>query len=66
MFYVITYQSTSDNTINICPSHIDKLRADHCWPRDRKGEEYCSVKRGFHRGTCAYCDDEDNHTGISE
>ena len=52
---VVTYQSPSGQTIDICRDCEQELTARASWPRDDRGQEYCSVSRGLHDGTCHVC-----------
>jgi hypothetical protein len=49
---VVTWQSPGGDTIDICPECEDRLTAAHEWPRDERGEDYCSVSYGLHLGRC--------------
>lgn len=51
---VITYQSPNGETVNLSANQIRTLESGHNWPRDSRGEEFCSVSRGLHEGVA--CD----------
>jgi hypothetical protein len=44
---VVTWQTPSGDTVDLC-RECDKLPAQ----RNERGEEYCQVSHGAHRGTC--------------
>lgn len=52
---VVTWQSPSGQTIDVCRICEERLNAEHTWPRDGRGEEYCQVSRGEHHGECDLC-----------
>src|ERR1700676_458722 len=47
---VVSWKSPSGETVDVCQDC--ELRLAGRWPRDQKGEEYCSVSRGLHHGEC--------------
>lgn len=49
---VVTYESSSGLTIDVCRACEARLRAAGRWPRDPRGEEYATVSHGLHRGVC--------------
>ena len=49
---VVTWQSPSGATLDVCTACATRLEAAHSWPRTESGEEYCQVSHGEHRGTC--------------
>ena len=49
---VVTWQSQSGETIDVCDECQRRLEAAREWPRDGCGREYCSVSHGLHRGQC--------------
>lgn len=49
---VVTWQAPSGGSIEVC-RRCEKKRGN--WPRNSRGEEYCSVSRGLHSGTCDLC-----------
>lgn len=55
---VVTYQSPNGDTINLTRAQASKLTAARMWPRDYRGQEYCSVSHGLHRGEPTYTDAE--------
>ena len=57
-FRVITWQSGSDQTINICLACEPELKANDEWPKDSTGAEYCRVSKGLHRDSCDICNVE--------
>lgn len=60
---VITYQSPRGGTINVTPRQEAAYRAAGTWPRDRFGEEYCSVSHGLHVGQPTFPDVGDRVSG---
>lgn len=58
MSTVITYQSPSNDTINLTPAQVAKLEKAGKWPRDYRGQEYCTVSHGRHAGHETYTDAE--------
>jgi hypothetical protein len=54
---VITWQTDSGDKINICRECESRLRAEGEWPRNQRGEEYCQVSMGLHRGHCDTCEE---------
>lgn len=55
---VVTYQAPNGETIDICQDCEAKL-ADN-WPRNNRGEEFCSVSHGLHDGDCDTCNNEND------
>jgi hypothetical protein len=55
---VITYQSPSESKINLTPDQVAKLERAGVWPRDERGQEYCSVSHGLHTGSPDYDDEQ--------
>lgn len=55
MTSVVTYQTPSGETIEICDACEARLTAARDWPRSSRGEEYCQVSYGRHDGSCAIC-----------
>lgn len=47
---VITYQAPSGGTINLTPRQVAILKKAGNWPKDYRGQEYCSVSHGLHDG----------------
>lgn len=47
---VITYQAPSGDTINLTARQIKALERKGTWPKDSRGQEYCTVYRGLHYG----------------
>lgn len=50
---VTTWQASNGQTIDIC-RQCEKSLADN-WPRNSRGEEFCSVSHGLHNGSCQIC-----------
>lgn len=48
MTQVITYQAPNGETIDLTPKQIAQLERDGEWPRNSRGEEYCTVSHGLH------------------
>ena len=53
---VITYQTPNGETIDLSGSQVDMLEREQKWPRNSRGEQYCSVSHGLHEGTPTYTD----------
>lgn len=53
---VITYQAPNGETIDLSQPQVEMLERAQKWPRNSRGEEYCSVSHGLHRGAPAYSD----------
>ena len=53
---VITYQTPNGETIDLSGSQVDMLERAQKWPRNSRGEEYCSVSHGLHEGLPTYSD----------
>ena len=47
---VITWSTSDGMTIDVTPEAEAILGAAGVWPRSSRGEEYCRVMRGLHRG----------------
>lgn len=58
MAKVITYQTPSGDTIDLTHDQIEKLNDAGVWPRNHRGEEYCSVSHGAHNGKPSLTDNE--------
>jgi hypothetical protein len=55
---VVTWQSPSGDTLDICLECEVQLAKSWSWPKDRTGQDYCQVSHGLHRGECeAQCHD---------
>lgn len=52
---VVTYNTLRGDAINLCEAHQAEYEANHDWPRNNWGEEYCQVMHGFHLGICTAC-----------
>ena len=55
---VITYQAPNGETIDLSLAQVDMLERGGKWPRNSRGEEYCSVSHGLHEETPTYSDAE--------
>ena len=53
---VITYQAPNGETIDLSQAQVAMLERAQSWPRNSRGEEYCSVSRGLHAGSATYSD----------
>ena len=53
---VITYQAPNGETIDLSQAQVAMLERAQKWPRNNRGEEYCSVSRGLHAGVPTYSD----------
>lgn len=56
MMTVITWKTPSDARIDITPAQERMLKERGVWPKDSRGEEFCSVSRGLHHGYPTYTD----------
>jgi hypothetical protein len=54
MVKVITYQSPRGAMIAVTPKQERALRSLGVWPKDSRGEEYCTVYRGLSAGEPSY------------
>jgi len=53
---VITYQTPSGDTIQVCEACEREIQEwKEPWPKNKKGEEYCSIYMGQHPGICDLC-----------
>jgi hypothetical protein len=50
---VITWQAPNGQTIDLTRSQERQLRRAGVWPRNSRGEEYCTVSHGLHVGEAA-------------
>ena len=53
---VITYQAPNGETIDLTSAQVEMLERAQKWPRNSRGEEYCSVSHGLHEGTPSHSD----------
>ena len=53
---VVTFQAPNGETIDLSGSQVAMLEREQKWPRNSRGEEFCSVSRGLHEGTPTYSD----------
>ena len=53
---VVTYQAPNGETIDLSQSQAAMLERAQKWPRNSRGEEYCSVSHGLHEGEPTYAD----------
>lgn len=58
MTKVITYQSPAGATISLTRTQATKLTRAGAWPKDSRGQEFCSVSYGLHAGEPTYTDAE--------
>jgi len=58
MNQVISYQSPSGQTIDLTPAQRACFCRQGLWPRDFRGQEFCSVSHGLHEGDPTYSDAE--------
>lgn len=49
---VVTWQSPGGGTMKVCRKCEEDFRQRGKWPRNARGEEYCTVSRGAHEGVC--------------
>ena len=47
---VITYQSPSGQRITLTEHMVRLLESGNAWPKDSRGDEYCTVYHGWHEG----------------
>jgi hypothetical protein len=45
---VITYQAPNGETIDLTEQEISEHRSAGTWPKNSRGEEYCTVSHGLH------------------
>lgn len=50
---VVTWQAPNGQTIDICRKCEASL--DGRWPKNSRGEEFCTVSHGLHSGSCDIC-----------
>jgi len=55
---IVTWQSSTGRVIDITPAQEKLLQSHSVWPKDQRGEEYCSVSKGARRGTPTYSDEQ--------
>lgn len=53
---VVTYQAPSGDMISLTRPQISKLHAASVWPKDWRGQEFCTVSHGLHSGAPDYSD----------
>ena len=53
---VITYQAPNGETIDLTSAQVEMLERAQKWPRNSRGEEYCSVSHGLHEELPTYSD----------
>ena len=53
---VVTYQAPNGETIDLSQAQVAMLERAQKWPRNNRGEEYCSVSHGLHEGIPIYSD----------
>ena len=58
MTQVITYQAPNGETLNLARSQARRFRISGEWPKNSRGEEFCSVSHGLHTGEPTYTDNE--------
>ena len=57
MTKVVTYQTPGgQQTIDICEKCEAERAFANDWPKNKKGEEYCTVHKGLHEGRCDLCE----------
>lgn len=52
---VVTYMTTLNEYICICPQCDARLTQAREWPRGQSGEEFATVSRGLHWASCDIC-----------
>lgn len=50
MTEVITYQTPSGEEIHLTPDQAAEFTERGTWPRNSRGEEFCTVSHGLHDG----------------
>ena len=55
---VITYQAPSGGTIDLTRAQVARLERAGKWPRNSRGEEYCTVSHGLHAGEPSMTDEQ--------
>lgn len=53
---VVTYQAPNGETIDLSQAQVAMLERGLKWPRNSRGEEFCSVSCGLHAGSPTYSD----------
>lgn len=53
---VVTYQAPNGETIDLSQAQVAMLERAQSWPRNSRGEEFCSVSCGLHAGSPTYSD----------
>lgn len=53
---VVTFQAPNGETIDLTSAQVQMLERAQKWPRNSRGEEYCSVSHGLHEGPPTYSD----------
>ena len=53
---VVTFQSPNGETIDLSQAQSAMLERAQKWPRNSRGEEYCSVSHGLHEGIPTHSD----------
>lgn len=53
---VVTYQAPNGETIDLSQAQVAMLEREQKWPRNSRGEEFCSVSWGLHAGSATYSD----------
>jgi hypothetical protein len=54
---VVTWQAPNGETIHVCPACEKRLTEAKQWPKDRHGQEYCTINHGLHyrQAGCDVC-----------
>lgn len=47
---VTTWQARGGAVIHLTPEQEEALASAGVWPKDERGQEYCSVSHGLHEG----------------
>ncbi len=53
---VITFQAPNGDSIHLTQAQIAAFHRAGTWPRNSRGEEFCSVSHGLHMGTPSMTD----------
>lgn len=55
---IVTYESTTGETLSVTPEQERRLLAAGRWPKDRNGTDFVNVRAGLHYGTPSYTEAE--------
>ena len=52
---VVTYQAPSGAAIRVCDECARIMERAEAWPRNYRGEEFCTISEGRHLSRCDIC-----------